>query len=387
MTDNVLIVGGGPVGLTLALELARYEVPLRIVDKSPARTDKSKATAIWSRSLELFDRAGCSAVLVAPGHKVDAANILRGTQTVAHFDLQGVQTAYPFVLMLPQSSTEQILEAHLGRLGVTVERNVELASFVDEGEGVSAVLRHADGTEETAKASWLVGCDGAHSLIRHQLGLSFLGSTRSDDWVLADVELTGYPFPENELATVWHEEGVVVFFPLGRGRYRLIASLGPSKGGPPSEPTLEEFQQLVDRRLPCGIVLSGAVWLSAFRINERQVNQYRFDRVFVAGDAAHVHSPAGGQAMNTGMQDAFNLAWKLALACRATDPAPVLLDSYEAEQGSRPRGHRGCRAPDGRRDPAQCGGTHHPGFRGTHPPGTAPRAPCDHRDTHRDCGG
>jgi 2-polyprenyl-6-methoxyphenol hydroxylase-like FAD-dependent oxidoreductase len=332
MTDNVLIIGAGPVGLTLALELARYKVPVRIIDEAPSRTDKSKATAIWSRSLELFDRAGCSEDLIGPGYKVQAANIISGKETVARLDLQGAQTRYPFVLMLPQSKTEEILETHLGRFGVAVERNVALASFVDEGESVSAVLRHVDGTQETTGATWLVGCDGAHSLIRHQLGLSFLGSTRTDDWVLADVEVTGYPYPENELATVWHEEGVIVFFPLGHGRYRLIASLGAAQGGPPSDPTLEEFQQIVDRRLPRGIVLSRAVWLSAFRINERQVNQYRSGRAFVAGDAAHVHSPAGGQGMNTGMQDAFNLAWKLALARGKVDPSALLLDSYEAER-------------------------------------------------------
>ncbi|WP_201833523.1 FAD-dependent monooxygenase [Microvirga zambiensis] len=332
MTDDVLIIGAGPVGLTLAIELARYNIPVRIVDKSAARTDKSKAAAIWSRSLELFDRAGCSADLIEPGNQVTSVNIMSGRKTVAHLDLSTLETAYPFSLMLPQSETERVLEEHLGRLGVTVDRSLELMGFQDDGDGVSAVLRHAVGTEETAQASWMVGCDGAHSLIREHLGLTFLGSTRSDDWILADVEVTGYPFPENELVIVWHEEGVLVFFPFKHNRYRLIARSGLSQAERRPDPTLEEFQQVVDRRLPKGIVLSNALWLSTFRINERQVNQYRSGRVFVAGDAAHIHSPAGGQGMNTGMQDAFNLAWKLALVCRGHASAPALLDSYEAER-------------------------------------------------------
>jgi 2-polyprenyl-6-methoxyphenol hydroxylase-like FAD-dependent oxidoreductase len=331
VTDSVLIIGAGPVGMTLALELTRYRVPVRIVDRAAARTDKSKAVSVWSRTLELFDRNGCSADMIASGNPTDCLKVINGDATVARLDFREVQTVHPYFLMLPQSETERILEEHLAQVGVTVERNTELVGFSQAEGGVSAALRRADGTQETMQASWMVGCDGAHSLIRQELGLTFLGSTRGDDWALADLEATGVPYPDTQVSIIWHRDGPLVLFPLHPGRYRLIARIGPSRGEHPPVPILEEFQQIIDRCLR-GVVLTRAIWTSGFRINEHQADRYRVGRVFIAGDAAHIHSPVGGQGMNTGMQDAFNLAWKLALACHAPDAAPPLLDSYEAER-------------------------------------------------------
>ncbi len=334
MQPRVIVVGAGPVGLTMAAELARYGVTVRVVDKAASRTDKSKALVVWSRTLELLDRAGCAAQFVAAGLKVDAASIIAGGKTIGRVGFAGVASPYPYALMLPQSETERLLETHLGTLGVSVERQVEMVGFTDAASGVTTILRHPDGREETLQTEWLIGCDGAHSTIRHALGLSFLGETLRSDWFLADIHLAGARVPASELAMYWHEDGVLALFPISPGRYRIIADLRHPEGTHLADPTLDQVQAIIDRRGPGGLVASDPIWLSAFRINERMVGAYRSGRVFVAGDAAHIHSPAGGQGMNTGMQDAFNLAWKLALVCRGNGAADMLLDSYSAERSA-----------------------------------------------------
>ena len=334
MIPKVLIVGAGPVGLTMAAELARYGVPVRIVDKAAQRTDKSKALVLWSRTLELLDRSGCSAAFVAAGHKVTAANMIAGDKTVGHVGLSGVASPYPFALMLPQSETERLLDEHLAKLGVAVERQVEAIGFTQTQTGVTTILRRPDGAEEKVETEWLIGCDGAHSMVRHGLGLGFEGDTLQSDWILADLHIAGFTIPDSELAIYFHADGVLATFPISPGRYRIIADIGVAKDAHPDDPSLAEVQSVVDRRGPAGLKLSDPIWLSAFRINERKVKDYRSGRVFVAGDAAHVHSPAGGQGMNTGMQDAMNLAWKLALAFESSPAAERLLASYSPERSA-----------------------------------------------------
>lgn len=333
MTTSVLIVGAGPVGLTMAIELVRYGVRVRLVDLAPVRTDQSRALVIWSRSLELLERAGCSAGLVKVGYPADSVVLSTGERTIAGFTLNGLETKYPYALMIPQNETERVLEEFLNSLGVKVERPVEWTGFTTSQDQVVSVLRHPDGGQEILETSWLIGCDGAHSPVRHALGMEFCGETMLTDWILADVHLKGLP-RKPEISIIWHSDGVLALFPISEQRYRVIADVGaPGAGtGGRSDPTLAEVQALLDRRFPGPVLATEPVWLSAFRINERKVADYRSGRVFLAGDAAHVHSPAGGQGMNTGMQDACNLAWKLALVVRGLAPDRIL-DTYTAERG------------------------------------------------------
>jgi 2-polyprenyl-6-methoxyphenol hydroxylase-like FAD-dependent oxidoreductase len=335
MPEPVLIVGAGPVGLTLAAELMRYGVPLRIIDRAAERTDKSKALVLWPRSLELMDRMGCTAEFLTAGMRVSGASVLTEGRRIGHVGFAGEDTAYPFALMIPQSDTERLLEEHLASRGVRVERRVELLRFAPAEEAVDATIRHPDGREETLRTPWLLGCDGAHSLVRHGLGMEFEGDTLPSQWVLADVHLANVPTPPDEISIFWHADGVLVLFPITPGRYRVIADIGETgDANARHDPTLEEVQALLDRRAPGGMRASDPIWLAGFRINERKVAAYGAGRVFLAGDAAHIHSPAGGQGMNTGMQDAFNLAWKLALVAHGHGAADGLLPSYSIERSA-----------------------------------------------------
>ena len=330
--ETVLIVGAGPVGLTMAANLQRHGVGCRIVDKSPAPTETSKALVLWGRSLELLDDLGMAGPFVATGRFLGTATLNGQGRVLARIPLEVEGTEYPRPLMLAQSETERLLGEHLAGVGIGVERPVELTAFDDQGDHVRATLRHADGGEEHTRFDWLLGCDGAHSTVRHGLKLEFTGEAEPNDWVLADCRVDGVP--QDELSFYWHAEGALAFFPFAEGRCRIIADMGSAQhAGRPPDPSLADVQAIVDRRGPGGIRLSNPVWLSGFRIHERKVSDYRRGRVFLAGDAAHIHSPAGGQGMNTGMQDAYNLAWKLALVAHGRGKATPLLDSYSQERG------------------------------------------------------
>src|SRR6195952_506517 len=333
MQSQVLIVGAGPVGLTLAMELARYGVSVRVVDKAPARTDKSKALVLWSRTLELLERGPGSARFVEAGFKVNAVNMISGGKLIGHVDMSLLGSPHNYALMLPQADTERLLEEYLAELGVEVERSVEVTALRVGDKSVEAVLRRPDGSQETLSAAWLAGCDGAHSVVRHSVGATFDGETNDSDWILADIHMRGYPCPDTEASVYWDKEGAFVIFPISPGRYRLIADLPASGAEHPPTPSLQQVQALMDERGPSGMQGFDPIWLAGFRINGRKVSNYRWGHAFLLGDAAHVHSPAGGQGMNTGMQDAFNLAWKLALVTRGSC-AESLLDSYSAERSA-----------------------------------------------------
>jgi 2-polyprenyl-6-methoxyphenol hydroxylase-like FAD-dependent oxidoreductase len=331
-TLDALVVGAGPVGLTMAAELTRHGVACRIVDQSPEPSDKSKALVLWPRTLEMLEDIGAIGPFLAAGHPAHGGSIYAGRKRLVHLSFD-FDSPYAQALMIPQSETEHLLAAHLGRLGLEVERGIALTDVIQDEEGVSCRLSRLGGDEESVRVPWLLGCDGAHSTVRHQLGIEFSGEAEPNDWVLADVHLHG-PVPDDEILVHFHDRGVLLFFPIAPGRFRVVADVGTARSVErPPDPTLEEVQRLVDERGPGGLTLNDPVWLAGFRIHERKVAHFRRGRAFLAGDAAHIHSPAGGQGMNTGMQDAYNLAWKLALVHRGL-ARDVLLESFDVERGA-----------------------------------------------------
>jgi 2-polyprenyl-6-methoxyphenol hydroxylase-like FAD-dependent oxidoreductase len=331
---EVLIVGAGPVGLTMASALTHQGLTCRIIDKAPAPSDKSKALVVWCRTMELLDGLDLAETFVRNGLKLTGGSVYAHGKRLVHLNLTTDESPYGFPLMIPQNVTERLLTEHLARKGVTVERQVELDTFDEKPDKVGCTLRHADGRAESIETPWVIGCDGAHSTVRHTLGMEFNGHAELSDWMLADVHIEGALVPD-EVSVFWHENGVIIFFPINRDRFRIIADLGTTTDRAfRADPTLAEVQAKVEERGPGGLTLSDPIWLAHFRINERKVADYRRGRVMLAGDAAHVHSPAGGQGMNTGMQDAFNLAWKLALVQRAEGQAEPLLSSYSVERNT-----------------------------------------------------
>ncbi len=353
-STDVLVVGAGPVGLMLAAELRRAGVSCRIVDRLPARLPYAKAVGVQPRTLELFDRMGLVRDVL------DAAVPMRGQLTYENGVALGridlvlpPEVPYGFAA-LPQYETERVLEEHLGRYGTGIERSTELLAFAQDPAGVTSRVRTASGAEEEVRSRFLVGCDGAHSLVRKALGLTFEGGAFPEEYMLADVEVgwglePGYGVRSMHRAEDGTVDDLLVCIPLpGKGRYRMSMLVppelsaaresGPSAGDGVAHgleggtaPALSDIQKVLDRLSPEPVTASALRWSSVFRISHRLVDRYGEGRVFVAGDAAHIHPPTGAQGMNTGVQDACNLAWKLALALG--DAAhPRLLPSYDAER-------------------------------------------------------
>ena len=332
---DALIIGAGPVGLTMAAALTYQGLKYRLIEKAASPTDKSKALVVWSRTLELVSPMGIAEELLnATGIRVKAGSIYADHKRVVHFTLTSDESPYGFPLMLPQSETERVLAKHLRHEGIEAERQVELISFSENNDSVVCQLRHPDGREETVETPWLIGCDGAHSTVRHAANISFSGHAEPNDWMLADIHVDGI-LARDEVSVFWHSTGLLVFFPIGADRFRMIADLGATDPSiQRTDPTLADVQAKLDERGPGGLSASDPVWLANFRINERKVADYRRGRIMLCGDAAHIHSPAGGQGMNTGMQDAINLAWKLALVRRGEGQADALLQSYSLERSA-----------------------------------------------------
>lgn len=326
-----LVIGAGPVGLTMACELARHGVGCRIVDQNRERSQTSKALGIFPRTLEVFHTMGVVEQMLAESNRLQSLVIHHAAETLAQIDFTGVASPYPFALGLPQSETERLLLEHLSSLGIEVERETSLTTLEQTSKAVHATLRHPDGSLETCSTPWLLGCDGAHSNTRHALGFEFEGSQYEESFVLADVRIDT-ALPHDRIHLFLGDDGILGAFPFGGERWRIVANIAPeSREQNLPEVTLEEVQRLTHERGFHEAKLSDAVWLSRFHISHRKVRDFRKLRVFLAGDAAHIHSPAGGQGMNTGIQDAFNLAWKLALVVRGRAPAQ-LLASYQQER-------------------------------------------------------
>lgn len=323
---DILIVGAGPVGLFLANECARRGLNWRLVEQRSAQSEHSKALAIFPRTLEIFDMAGVVDPFLKMANRVTSVAVVEGQRRLAHMRFEPEQTPYPFVAMVPQDVTERLLVQQLLARDGQVEYDTSFISAVEQSDRVMATLEQ-NGRQSEVNAKYVVGCDGAHSAVRHLLNLPFEGAEYNDSFILADVE-TNDALPEDELQLCPSEFGPVAIFPMSANRRRVVATVDRVEGDAPS---LDLVQEILHQRGPAGFEASALHWSSYFRIHHRQAAMMRVSRMFIAGDAAHIHSPFGGQGMNTGLHDAWNLIWKLDLAVRgrATDN---LLDSYTAER-------------------------------------------------------
>jgi 2-polyprenyl-6-methoxyphenol hydroxylase-like FAD-dependent oxidoreductase len=355
-STEVLVVGAGPTGLALAAGLQAFGTRFRIVDRQLDRTRESRALAIQPRTLEVLTGLGIARQLVERGNPAMRLQLhSRGRATeLPLFDIGLDDTAYPFLLFLSQAETEAILETHLATHGTLVERRIELVALAEHPDRVTCDLRHPDGHTERVEAAYVAGCDGANSTVRHHAGISFTGSTYPQTFVLADLDADG--LDADAVHAFLSPAGMLFFFPLGHPAPWRLLGVHPHSGDRLRDaPSLGELQRLTDIYTDAdtdsssnsyttgAITLSDPVWATNFRLHLRHADRYRTNRVFLAGDAAHIHSPAGAQGMNTGIQDATNLAWKLAWAINHS-ANPAVLDTYEAER--RPTGRQVLRLTD-----------------------------------------
>jgi 2-polyprenyl-6-methoxyphenol hydroxylase-like FAD-dependent oxidoreductase len=321
---DVLIVGAGPTGLTLAASLLLRGVGVALVDRQSEGANTSRAAGVNARTLEVLegsDGLDVTRRLLKEGIEAPRFAIRDGAKALLTIDFSGLQTAYPFTLLVPQSTTERLLLDRVRELGGDVIRPKVLATVVQDATGVTATF--ADG--DTIRARYVVGADGMHSTVREQAGIGFSGGAYEHSFVLADAQLSG-DAPTDEVRLFWASEGLTVVAPLPNGNFRVVAPVDDA----PEVPSIEFVQQLLDARGPGGITVTGISWGSRFRIHHRVADTYRAGRMLIAGDAAHVHSPAGGQGMNLGIQDAVVLAD--ALAAVLDGGSDALLDEYSANR-------------------------------------------------------
>ncbi|MCY0934579.1 FAD-dependent monooxygenase [Streptomyces sp. H34-S4] len=351
-TDTVLIVGAGPTGLTTACTLLQHGVDCRVIDRRKGPASEPKALILWSGALEVLRRIDVADALEKRSLPLSAASYWSNGRRTGGVRFGALaDTAFPHPLCVPQSVTEGVLYDRLLRLGGDVEWDTELAEARITGPTASGVSSSASfevsvtlsvpGTGSPAPFSphWLVGADGTHSKVRQAAGISFEGSTYARDFLLGDGEFSG-GLPEGEAQYHLTPEGVLVVVPLPGGGHRVFFDRDAT--GEVRPPSDEELQELLTARGPKGWRLDSTWWRSTFRVHTKVAGTFRAGQVFLAGDAAHCHSPAGGQGLNTGVQDGFNLGWKLAAVIHGADPA--LLDSYEAER--RPAALRALRNSD-----------------------------------------
>jgi 2-polyprenyl-6-methoxyphenol hydroxylase-like FAD-dependent oxidoreductase len=329
--SDVLIVGAGPTGLVLALWLTKQGIRARIIDKTEGPGTTSRALAVQARTLELYRQLGLTDEVLSRGHKVPGINLWVRAKKKARVQFATIAddlTPYgPFVF--PQDEHERLLIERLAALGVLVERETELVGFRESADSLTATIKQVGGKEELCTASYLAGCDGARSIVRQTMGIGFPGGTYQQLFYVADIEATG-PALDGELHVDLDDADFLAVFPLkGEGRARLIGTVRDERA---AHPETLKFEDVSDRAIKnMNVQIRSVNWFSTYRVHHRVTERFRNGRAFLLGDAAHIHSPAGGQGMNTGIGDAINLAWKFksVLTHGASD---ALLDTYETER-------------------------------------------------------
>jgi 2-polyprenyl-6-methoxyphenol hydroxylase-like FAD-dependent oxidoreductase len=323
---DVLIVGAGPVGLFAANECARHNLRWRLIEERPSQSEHSKALAIFPRTLEIFDMAGIAAPFLEKANRVTKVAVMVRDRTLAHMKFEPHQTPYPFIAMVPQDVTERLLVEELRHKGGNVEYETRFISAKQDDDGVNATIERA-GESSEFRAKFVIGCDGAHSTVRHQLNIAFEGAEYQASFLLADVE-TNSSLPADEMQLCPSELGPLAIFPMSATRRRIVATIEYVEGDAPS---LDLVRKILAQRAPSAIEARDLHWSSYFRIHHRQVARLCEGRMFIAGDAAHIHSPFGGQGMNTGLHDVWNLVWKLDLFLEGPGNKR-LLGSYSSER-------------------------------------------------------
>jgi len=333
MDTEVLVVGAGPTGLMLANQLSRRGVRAQIIDRHAGPSLQTRALGVQARTVEIYSQLGIVGQALELGKRATGANIWTQGRRAARVPLGDIGrelSPYPFLLILGQDDNERLLGEALSKRGTTIQWNTELVGLAQETDRVTATLKQPDGTLRHLCAAWTAGCDGAHSAVRDLSGIAFKGAAYEHVFFVADTQATGPMVPEELNVYLWRE-GFHLFFPMrGTDHWRVVGIVPPALRGR-DDLTFDEVVPSVREEAGSALSFRGCSWFSTYRIHHRRAERFRDRRCFLLGDAAHIHSPVGAQGMNTGLQDAYNLAWKLALVVSGR-VGPALLDSYERER-------------------------------------------------------
>jgi 2-polyprenyl-6-methoxyphenol hydroxylase-like FAD-dependent oxidoreductase len=331
ISKSVLIVGAGPSGLMIAHELARFNIPVRLIDKNPEPSFESRALIIQIRTLEIFDALNIISSLEEKSESLNAFEVFVENKKPLEIQVMPTDSNFLRPLVVDQSHTEEVLGKSIKSLGVKIERGVELVGLTQTKTNIYADLKSSLGTEKAGPFAYIIGADGAHSFVRKNMPLSFEGSTYEDAFILADVQCSSDD-QENKFRIFFKGLDFLALVPLyQKGNYRLISVRRDERSKIGPKPNIEEFQKLIAQLVPFSFAIKTTRWVSRFFVQCRSASHYQHENLFLIGDAAHIHSPAGGQGMNTGLQDAFNLGFKLALVLKKLSPES-LLSTYELER-------------------------------------------------------
>ena len=334
INTDVIIIGGGPTGLSLACQFIRYGIDFVVVEKNESFTRFSKAIGVQARTLEIYEQLGLAQLAIEEGEIASKIRLIEGGEVRGEMHLGNFGkdlSAYPYMLMLEQSKNEELLYRYVQRHGREVWWKTELESFSQDENGVTARVKRDSGESQTITGKYLVGCDGASSPVRHGLGLTFEGSTFERLFYVADARVD-WELPHDSLHVCLAREVFTAFFPMkGENRYRIVGTFPESKNQEQGEVLYEEIEQQIKDEAKLALEISDVKWFSLYRVHSRRVNRFSTGRCFLAGDSAHIHSPTGAQGMNTGIQDAYNLAWKLAFVIKGA-ASESILSTYNEER-------------------------------------------------------